>query len=115
MKVQRNKFAGALKELAVASDPRPLLIEHLGFGHVQQSAIDRSRWPGEWDGSIVSARFVAEKSGFRVASVIVADATQMRTWRGIARRILVDYNGLALVAVHSSAGLRWLWSSSSLE
>src|SRR5437762_13642625 len=62
----QKKFAAALKVLAVNGDPRPLLIEHLGFDHVQQQAVDSSRWPAEWSESVVDVRFVAEKSGFRV-------------------------------------------------
>lgn len=115
MKREKGKFAQALKELAVAADPRPLLIEHLGFDHTQRAAIDTSRWPEEWTGSVVDARFVAEKSGFRVASILVSDRTSSKTWHAVARRILVDYNGLALVTMHTSGGMRWLWSSASLE
>jgi hypothetical protein len=115
LKVQKGKFAKALKELAASADPRPLLIEHLGFNHAQQESIDTARWPDEWAEPVVDARFVAEKAGFRVASVLVSDTTPSKTWRAIARRILIDYNGLALVAIHSRIGVRWLWSSASLE
>jgi hypothetical protein len=114
MKIARKRFAQALRELVKSGDPRQILIEHLGFDHVEHDAVDRSKWLEEWEDQIRECRFIAEKSGFRVALVVAKEDTPHRTWLAVARRILIDYNGLALVCVHGGDSLRWLWSSSSL-
>jgi type I restriction-modification system DNA methylase subunit len=115
MKTQNKGLVKALMTLSTTGDPRLLLIEQLGFEHVRVDNIDRSRWSEEWKDFVLDSRFVAERSGFRVASIVVLDGTPANTWRSIAARILIDYGGLALVCIHSKNGQRWLWSSSSLE
>lgn len=92
-----------------------LLIEHLGFEHPRQNEVDRSRWPDEWREYVRDARFVAERAGFRVALITVAPEVTLRTWRAVATRILLDYEGMGLICIHSRGGTRWLWSSASLE